>query len=92
MTVLLRNRFLAHEFYDEHYAHQMKRSEWNKVLLESEFMNFFRKTMFKRIVPNLKRIGLLTDRIRPAYAEIGLLEWENGKAAPELTANDLLEA
>jgi len=92
MSVLMRNRFLAHEFYDEYYAHQMKRSEWNRILLESEFMNFFRNTMFKRIIPNLKRIGLLSDRIRPAYAQIGLLEWENGKAAPELTAKDLLEA
>ncbi len=92
ISVLMRNRFLAHEFYDEYYAHRMKRSEWNRIVLESEFMGFFRKTMFRRIVPNLKRIGLLSDRIRPAYAELGLLEWENEKAAPDLTAKDLLEA
>jgi hypothetical protein len=53
-------------------------------------MTRFRKTMFKRVIPNLKRIGLLTDRIKPKYAELGLLGFEHGKAAPELTANDLI--
>ena len=47
--------------------------------------------MFRRIIPNLKRIGLLTDRVRPHYAQYGLLEFENGRAAPELTAQDLLD-
>lgn len=90
MSLLLRNRFLAHEFYDEYYAHLVRRSEWNRMILESPFMDFFRRTMFRRIVPNLKRIGLLSDRIRPHYGQIGLLEWENERAAPDLTASDLL--
>jgi hypothetical protein len=51
----------------------------------------FRRVMFKRIIPNLKRIGLLSDRIRPRYAEIGLLEFEHGRSAEQLTAIDLLE-
>ncbi len=50
-----------------------------------------RPTMSKRIVPNLERIGLLSDRIRPRYEELGLLRFEHGKAAPDLTAQDLLE-
>jgi hypothetical protein len=54
-------------------------------------MTMFRRTMFRRIVPNLKRIGLLSERIRPHYAALGLLEWEAGKAAPELSAHDLLQ-
>jgi hypothetical protein len=54
-------------------------------------MGSFRQTMFKRIVPNLKRIGLLSDRIRPRYDALGLLSYETGRAAPELTAADLLE-
>jgi hypothetical protein len=90
MSLLLRNRFLAHEFYDEYYAHLVRRAEWNRMILESPFMDFFRRTMFRRIVPNLKRIGLLSDRIRPHYGQIGLLEWENERAAPDLTASDLL--
>jgi hypothetical protein len=53
-------------------------------------MAVFRRSMFKRIIPNLKRIGLLSARVRPRYAAVGLLEYENGRAAPELTAQDLL--
>ena len=51
----------------------------------------FRRTMFKRIVPNLKRIGLLSERIRPRYAALGLLEYEHLPAAPELTAQQLID-
>ncbi len=90
VALLLRNRFLAHEFYDEHWAHQMSRGAWDKLVLESEMMALFRRTMFKRIIPNLKRIGLLSDRVRPRYAAAGLLEFESGRAAPDLTAEDLL--
>ena len=91
ISLMLRNRFLAHEFYEEFYAHQMSRRAWDELVLGSELMQFFRKTMFRRIIPNLKRIGLLSDRVRPLYDALGLLEFEGGKAAPELTAKDLLE-
>src|SRR5713226_4554720 len=91
VAYLLRNRFLAHEFYDEHWAHAIPRAVWNRLVLESEMMAIFRRTMFKRIVPNLKRIGLLSERMRARYHSIGLLEYEHGRAAPELTAQDLLD-
>ncbi len=89
-SLLMRNRFLAHEFYDEYYGHLMRRSTWDRLMLESEFMSRFRQMMFRRIVPNLKRIGLLTPRIRPYYADLGLLAWEHEPAAPELSAHDML--
>lgn len=91
VSLLLRNRFFAIEFWEEHYAHAMTRAEWEKLVLQSELMGFFRQTMFKRIIPNLKRIGLLSDRIRPRYEAIGLLAYENERAAPDLTARDLLD-
>ena len=90
VVYLLRDRFLAHEFYEEHWAQEMKRSEWDRMVLASEMMAMFRRTMFKRIIPNLKRIGLLSHRVRVRYAKLGLLEYENGPAAPELTAADLI--
>jgi hypothetical protein len=90
VAVLLRNRFLAHEFYEEYYAHKMSRREWNRLVLDSPYMELFRRTMFKRLIPNLKRIGLLGERIRPHYASLGLLQWEGERAAPDLTAADLL--
>lgn len=91
MVVFLRNRFLAHEFYDEYYGHVMSRSSWDRLLAGSELMRRFRRMMFKRMIPNLRRINLMSDRIRAHYDEIGLLVWEHGKAAPELTVDELLE-
>ncbi len=91
VCLFLRNRFYAHEFYDEHYAHQMSRSAWDQLALGSQMMATFRRTMFKRVIPNLKRIGLLSERIRPKYEELGLLQYQGGLAAPELTAQDLIE-
>jgi hypothetical protein len=92
MSLLMRNRFLAHEFYDEYYGHTMSRAEWDRNLLQSEMMQMFRKTIFRRIIPNLSRIGLLTDRIKHHYAAIGLLVYEKDKAAPEININELLTA
>jgi len=91
VAILLRNRFLAHEFFDEFYGHAMSRQAWDEVVLGSGMMTLFRQTMFRRIVPNLKRIGLLSSRIRPRYEQAGLLAFEDGRAAPDLTAEDLLE-
>ncbi len=36
-----------------------------------------RNLVFSRVVPNQKRIGLLTDAIRPEFEQLGLLEFEN---------------
>ncbi len=70
----------------------MKRREWDELVLQSTLMQEFHRMMFGRIIPNLKRIGLLSPRVRPRYAQLGLLEYETGKAAPELKAEDLLSA
>ena len=69
----------------------MTRCAWDELMLQSDLMGFFRRTMFRRIVPNLKRIGLLSARMRPRYASLGLLEYEHGRAASELTAKELLD-
>ena len=92
LSLLLRNRFLAHEFYDEYYGHLMSRREWNARMLGCGIMQRFRRSMFRRIVPNLKRIHLLSDRIRPHYRAIGLLDFEHDKAAPELTLAEVLSS
>ena len=39
----------------------------------------FRTFLFERMIPNLKRIGLLTDRIRPKFEALGVLQFENLK-------------
>lgn len=91
MCLLLRNRFLAHEFYDEYYAHAMTRSQWNEFILNSNYMESFRRTMFRRIIPNLREIGLLSDRVKPLYEKIGLGAYEAEKSADQLTPEDLVD-
>jgi hypothetical protein len=42
------------------------------------------KSAFNRVVPALKAVGLLSDRIRPHYANMGLLKYEDAPIEPEL--------
>jgi len=37
----------------------------------------FRAFLFERMIPNLKRIGLLTEAIRPKFQALGVLQFEN---------------
>jgi len=51
--------------------------ETRKALVERGLNNDFLNMLYQRIIPNLKRIGLLTDRIRPKFEEMGVLDFEN---------------
>jgi hypothetical protein len=42
------------------------------------------KSAFNRVIPALKAVGLLGDRIRPHYAQLGLLKYEDAPIEPEL--------
>ena len=90
VAMLMRNRFLAHEIYEEWFEGRMPRRTWNKILSESPAMTKFRSTMFQRLVPNLKYIGLLSDRMQSYYEKAGLLVYADGKNASQLTEADLV--
>lgn len=51
--------------------------EARQVFLEGGGMEHFRKLLFQRVIPNLRRIGLLTDKIRPKFEELGILQFED---------------
>ena len=44
---------------------------------KADVANNFQHLLFTRVVPNLSRIGLLTEKVRPLYDEFGVLEYEN---------------
>jgi hypothetical protein len=77
---LMRDRFDAMEVYErvglpgaelaEHFRH----SQQNEM---------FRKFLFMKIVPNLRKLGLLTDRVRAEFARMGVLEFENLSSTDE---------
>lgn len=90
VALLMRNRFLAYELYEEHFEGLMSRKDWRDVMYASPGMDRFRHVMFSRMVPNLREIGLLSDRIRPHYARVGLDAYFGGLAADRLTGDQML--
>jgi hypothetical protein len=51
--------------------------EARTMFLGASFMEVFSQMLFNRIIPNLKKIGLLTDTVRPLYEKLGVLHFEN---------------
>src|SRR5262245_33742005 len=50
---------------------------------QSEMMRTFRRGIFSRIVPAIKKIGLLTPKVAEAYAALGVLEFQDNRTADE---------
>lgn len=51
--------------------------EARKKVLDGFVMSTFRNLLFQRVIPNLKRIGLLTEKVRPKFEALGILDYEN---------------
>jgi hypothetical protein len=51
--------------------------EVREIVLNSPQMQEFRKLLFSKVVPNVKRLGLLTPFVRERFAELGILQFEN---------------
>lgn len=92
VAILMRNRFLAYEVYDEWFAGRLTRKQWRHVVNTSPGLEEFRHNMFQRLVPNLREIGLLTDRILPHYERMGLTKYMGGKAAHEVSGDEMIAA
>ncbi|MBL6903419.1 MAG: ferritin-like domain-containing protein [SAR86 cluster bacterium] len=56
---------------------KMSESEAREFSLSTSANATFRNFLFSRVIPNLSRIGLLTDSVRPKFEALGLLEYEN---------------
>src|SRR5215469_16453796 len=46
-------------------------------ILASPVMQLFRQLLFMRVVPNVRRLGLLTPRVRAAFEALGILQFES---------------
>jgi ribonucleotide reductase beta subunit family protein with ferritin-like domain len=55
--------------------------EVRQIVLDSEQMKEFRKMLFSKIVPNVKRLGLLTPWVRERFAELDILKFEHEEAS-----------
>ncbi len=47
------------------------------AVLESKTGQLFRQMLFMRIVPNLKKLGLITPRVREAFVRLNIIQFEN---------------
>jgi hypothetical protein len=90
VALLMRNRFMAYEVFEEWFEGRLPRAKWRELALTSPGMNQFRQVMFSRLVPNLREIGLLTPRVMPRYEAVGLMKYFHGPAADQLNAEQLL--
>jgi hypothetical protein len=54
--------------------------ECEEHVTKSESMSLFRRLCFSKIVPNVKRLGLLTPYVRKAFEELGVIEYEHWEA------------
>jgi hypothetical protein len=75
---LMRNRLVGDQIAN---AMGWNREEVKQQVLASPPALAFRSMLFARVVPNLKRLGLLTPRVRASFGELGILQFED--ADPE---------
>jgi hypothetical protein len=72
-THLMRDRLLMHQVFDRL---GWDRKQWIPWMQQTPFMQGFRQMLFSKVVPNLRRLGLLTPRVRQAYRALDLLRFE----------------
>jgi hypothetical protein len=92
VALLMRNRFMAYEVYEEWFEHRMSRAQWREFVTRAPGMEEFRHVMFSRLVPNLREIGLLSPRIQADYGRVGLMKYFGGLAADQLSGDQLIAA
>jgi len=89
VALLMRNRFLMREIYEEWFSHKFSLKQWDEAIYLSPSMQKFRTLMFERLIPNLEYIGLMSDRIKEHYDKAGLTHFLGGKNATQLREEDL---
>jgi hypothetical protein len=90
-SYLMRDRFLAEEVWE---TVGLDRDRCLEYVRASEMMQQFRKMLFSRIVPTVKDLGLFGPKVRAAFEDMGVIEFEHVNpddlsAADEEIARDL---
>ncbi len=71
---LMRDRLYAVEVWREM---GLPVEETREIVMRSEIMREFQKALFSKVVPNTKRLGLLTPWLRERFHELDILKWEH---------------
>ncbi len=75
---LMRDRLYAVEVWREM---GLPVEETHQIVMQSEVMREFQKMLFSKIVPNVKRLGLLTPWLRERFHELDILKFEHEEAS-----------
>lgn len=73
-AILMRDRFLLEQVWEKL---GMPVKECMDLALHNTGQILFRQMLFAKIVPAIKRIGLLSDRQRQRFADLGILQYES---------------
>ena len=73
-AVLMRNRFLYDQVWEKL---GLPTEECKQITLASMSQTMFRQMLFSKIVPAIKRMGLLSDRQRLRFEQLGILQFES---------------
>ncbi len=72
--VVMRNRFGSNNVMN-HYGWDVEEAQ--EVLNQSESARLFNNLLFSKIMPNLKRIGLLTEKTQEKYEQMDILQFQD---------------
>jgi P-aminobenzoate N-oxygenase AurF len=71
---LMRDRLVGEEIAD-HFGWNAE--EVRRAVLDSPIMRMFRQSLFARVVPNIKKLGLLSPRVRKGFEQLEIIQFEN---------------
>ena len=71
--VVMRNRIINTELPAKWFG--ISEEEVLETVMNNETQDIFNNLLFNRVMPNLKKIGLLTDKVLPLYEKLGLLDF-----------------
>ncbi len=77
---LMRDRLLQREVYEKM---GMDVEACVEIEYHDQMSKTFRRAMFSKIVPNVKKLGLLNDKLRRGFEELDILEFENMPSSEE---------
>ena len=83
---VMRNRFKQYEVWEKWGFDLEYTDEWSK---ENTLSSQFQYLLFNRVMPNLKKIGLLPDRLLPKYEQLGVSQWIDAESDYETSWEEL---
>ena len=81
-----RNRLRAYDVWEKYGMDIEFTEEYNKT---NVFQTQFQDVLFSRIMPNLKKIGLLREELVPEYDKLGVMGYADGDSDYETSWEEL---